>query len=450
MRTLALCMTAIVAVTLFTAAPAEAEIAWQNNLRDAHAKAQAEGKLLLLHFYSDNCVWCDRLEAGAFQSPEIAAAIDQRFVAVKVHANTNPKITTTFKVTKFPSDVIVTTTGQALSHTVSPQDPKRYLGMLAGAVAPRGVNNIAQSQPTAPQQTAPAPAASPTVNVATNSPPSYAQPAATQPTATQPPAAPQYAAMVPVQAQPQSTQQPPVAQQSPVQQFAAQTAPATSPVMPQLPSYTANQPPVATASAPVTASVSGFAMPPSAQPTFNTGTAGQLVGSRTAGMSLGLPPESTVPPTASTSPQEIKIDPAAIAAVDAKKEQTTRPELALDGFCPVTVIGEDQWLEGNPEFGVVHLGKLYLFASASKMQTFLKDPTPYTPVLNEIDVVRFYEEHVVVPGKRDYGVKDPVHNRMFLFADEQAMNHFIMAHTRYTDSAIELMKTAVLDANPQR
>ena len=123
-------------------------------------------------------------------------------------------------------------------------------------------------------------------------------------------------------------------------------------------------------------------------------------------------------------------------------------ELALDGYCAVTVINDDRWAEGSPQFGVIHLGKLYLFVSEEAMKTFLADPMPYTPVLNEIDVVRFFEEKKIVPGKREFGVKDPVHNRMFFFKDEAALKHFENTYERYTDPAIRVMEKAVKEANP--
>jgi protein disulfide-isomerase len=56
---------------------------------------------------------------------------------------------------------------------------------------------------------------------------------------------------------------------------------------------------------------------------------------------------------------------------------------------------------------------------------------------------------VIVAGKREWGVKDPNYHRMFFFADEAAMNHFIEEHSRYTEAAIEVMETAVRDANPE-
>ena len=59
MRTAAPKLLVMIAVSLMTSHVARAEISWESDLRTAHQKAAAENKLLLLHFYSDNCIWCD-------------------------------------------------------------------------------------------------------------------------------------------------------------------------------------------------------------------------------------------------------------------------------------------------------------------------------------------------------------------------------------------------------
>ncbi len=137
---------ALATVCALGSQPAFAEIQWQTQLKAAHAQAQSEGKMLLLHFYDDNCVWCERLEKGAFQSPEVQAAIQKNYVPVKIHAGKSPSIATTFKVTRFPTDVIVTTQGQALSHSVSPQDPNAYVAMLSQPIAGSQLASASSSQ----------------------------------------------------------------------------------------------------------------------------------------------------------------------------------------------------------------------------------------------------------------------------------------------------------------
>ncbi|MEO1527173.1 MAG: DUF255 domain-containing protein, partial [Planctomycetota bacterium] len=143
---------AIFTFALALASASQAEIAWEQNLKAAHARAAAEGKLMLLHFYSDNCGWCDKLEAGAFKSPAVADALANGYVAVKIHGMHNPKLTSMFKVRKYPTDVIVTTDGKALTHQVSPQQPDRYVAMLSGARSRHSQATTVASAPTQPTQ----------------------------------------------------------------------------------------------------------------------------------------------------------------------------------------------------------------------------------------------------------------------------------------------------------
>jgi len=359
---------------------ASAEIAWQEDLRTAHAQASAEGKLLLLHFYSDNCVWCERLEAGALKAPEVGATMQESFVPVKIHGGKNPKLTQMFNVKAFPTDVVVSIDGKMLSHSVSPQKAEDYLAMLRKIPQP-------SASPASDTPAAGYAASNAASNIAAGDElPDYARSPVSAAAANQNPATPGADTM------------------------AALSLPASPTVTSPAPMHSA-----------------GLELP--------SGTPGLLAGARSAGKPIDPPRSFDLPASESQSLTD-------------HTSVTDEPELAMQGYCAVTVIREDRWVEGNPKFGVVHLGKLYLFASDESMQTFLADPIPFTPVLNEIDVVRFFEERKIVPGKREWGLKDPTHNRMFFFADEAAMNHFWNEYKRYTGPAIEVMERAIRDAHP--
>ena len=49
-----------------------------------------------------------------------------------------------FKVTKFPTDVVVTVEGQTLTHRVSPQKSDRYVAMLSDCVASQPIAQVAE------------------------------------------------------------------------------------------------------------------------------------------------------------------------------------------------------------------------------------------------------------------------------------------------------------------
>jgi len=338
-------------------------IQWESDLRAAHARAQQENKHLLLHFYSDNCVWCDRLEAGAFKAPQVIDAINQNYVALKIHAGQNPSLAKTFRVSSFPTDVIVTTQGTALAHGTSPQAPQSYIAMLAQHLP--SPTEPAQSQP----QTMLAQNVSPTN---------------------------------------------PAVSQNPYGSATAATAATTQ-------TATATPAPTAVAATPTD---------PGMTPAASKGIPAVAVGHRSEVKTAGQTPE---------------------VVTDESAETPDQPRtLAMDGYCAVTLLEKNEWAEGNPKFGVIHLGQLYLFVDGDAMQRFLGNPEPFTPVLNGIDVVRFFEEKRIVQGKRDFGVRDPDHNRMFFFADEAALIHFEDQHARYTEAAISVTRRAAADANPRR
>ena len=121
------------AILCGTASQAQAKIAWESSLRKAHSRASQENKLILLHFIRDNCVYCDKLDAGAFKATEVENAIAENFVPLKINVSDskgNKKLAEMFKVDRFPMDVVVTTDGVARAHGISPQQPSRYVDML--------------------------------------------------------------------------------------------------------------------------------------------------------------------------------------------------------------------------------------------------------------------------------------------------------------------------------
>jgi len=406
MRTAAPKLLVMIAVSLMTSHVARAEISWESDLRTAHQKAAAENKLLLLHFYSDNCIWCDRLEAGAFKKENVGEAISRDYIALKVHATKSPKLASLFKVTKFPTDVIVTTDGQTLAHKVSPQQSERYIAMLTGCVASRPVAQVAEK----------------------------VDPAPLTPSGSSIPA----------------------------------SGPKPDPTLPVSTNNELSENSRSRLSNGVQATLAGSRGPSMTLP--NQATTGsfneQLTGDNNAAYEtaptapqLGLPNTQrstssraeTAAPTSSDLNSEVTTGITPTGTTPAANETPTaiaKPDLAMQGFCAVTVINENRWIEGKPEYGVIHLGKLYLFSSQQAMGLFLADPAPFTPVLNEIDVVRFFEERKIVKGKREFGVLDPIHNRMFFFADEAALKHFENEYERYTDAALEVMATAIKEANP--
>lgn len=96
------------------------------------------------------------------------------------------------------------------------------------------------------------------------------------------------------------------------------------------------------------------------------------------------------------------------------------------------------WKKGDKQFGAIHRGRTYLFASAEHQQRFLANPDAYAPALAGCDPVRFAERGEMVDGKRAYGLITP-DRRIYLFADEASRNRFEQSPAAYSNAIQQAM-----------
>lgn len=114
--------------------------------------------------------------------------------------------------------------------------------------------------------------------------------------------------------------------------------------------------------------------------------------------------------------------------------------MGLDGYCPVALISNGKWTKGDPKFGIIHRGRLYLFASEAEKQTFWQDPDRFAPILSGNDPVEFAESGRIVQGSRKHGVF--YRNQIFLFTSEDSLQRFWGSPKRYADVAVAAMARA--------
>ena len=106
------------------------------------------------------------------------------------------------------------------------------------------------------------------------------------------------------------------------------------------------------------------------------------------------------------------------------------PALALDGFCPVTLVDRRQWQAGDRQWGAIHRGRTYLFVGEAAQKAFLANPDRYSPVLSGNDPVMRLDHQQDVPGKREYGAF--YNDRIYLFTSEDTFQRFDRNPNRYT------------------
>jgi YHS domain-containing protein len=145
------------------------------------------------------------------------------------------------------------------------------------------------------------------------------------------------------------------------------------------------------------------------------------------------PPENRPPTNAQVN------GPPQTAQLGRPVSQPARPTMGLEGYCPVSLMNKQQWVAGNPQIGVTHRGRTYLFAGEAERQMFMADPDRYSPVAEGHDPVLALSGQMV-PGNRRHGVY--FRNRVYLFASDQSLNVFSQDPDRYAAQILEAMRQA--------
>ena len=106
--------------------------------------------------------------------------------------------------------------------------------------------------------------------------------------------------------------------------------------------------------------------------------------------------------------------------------------LALEGYCPVSIIEMKKWVKGDPAHRAVYDGRTYLFADAQGKQMFEANPAKYVPALGGDCVVALVEMGRRVPGNiRHASFHD---GRLYLFSNENAHKMFRAQPAKYADA----------------
>lgn len=366
---------AITAVMVWgSQATAHDQMPWQPTLEAAQQIAARTNRLVLVHFWSTRCKPCMRLESEVFSKPEVARALEPNFVMVKLNVDESPGTAQLYGVSSIPTDVVTLPNGRLVWQVQSPPAANQYVAQMNQAAA--GHRALVQG----PQ--APAVAAAPPAGVAPAGAPVAAGATAYGAPPAAPPAAPANDRYAEYFSQPAGAPPP--------------AGPAHYPAggMPQAPPE--ESPPLTAASQ----------QPPPASPVQPAAVG---YGAQAAAYQPKAPPAPQLPPGA--------------------------PPLALDGYCPTTLVEREQWVMGDVRFGAIHRGRTYLFLGPNEVQKFLADPEKYAPVLSGNDPVMAMDNQQLVPGRREFGVYSD--NRVYLFANEASRQRFEQNPRRYAAETLQ-------------
>jgi thiol-disulfide isomerase/thioredoxin/YHS domain-containing protein len=393
------------------AAPAAAQgVRWRTDLEAAKGEAAHTGRLVLLHFGATWCKPCKNLDETVFIQPQVAQAIEQQFVPVKFDVDHSRPIARQYEIGPIPADVVIAPTGEVMGRGTGYLPAAKYLDRLSGIAASAG------RKPFLPPSGA-------SQQIAGLGPAPY-QPSSNGPRVGQ---------KIPELPPPLTANPPSANALSGNGSLFMPPAPSGSPSAP-LGTGLLDAPPLQ--HAPQTP------INPQAQAAVPPGIPADLL----SGTPSNTPPSGA--PSVAERPKAHNGPPAATPP-----GQPGLPPLGFEGYCVVTLHRDFQYAKGDPQWGVIHEDRLYLFSTPQAKDQFLRDPHRYATVMSGYDVVILVETGQRVPGERRFGATFHAAGenspRIYLFANEASVLKFMANPIPYIER-LRQMRGRPLVQQPSR
>ncbi len=126
-------------------------------------------------------------------------------------------------------------------------------------------------------------------------------------------------------------------------------------------------------------------------------------------------------------------------------------DFALHGKCPVSLILDGKWVEGDAQWGIVHRDRTYLFSSKENYELFKSNPDRFSPLLSGYDPVIFHEQGKLLDGLEENGVfmGKNEEQHIVLFENAQTRAKFQANPKLYLDTVRQAVYLASRQADVQ-
>ncbi len=117
--------------------------------------------------------------------------------------------------------------------------------------------------------------------------------------------------------------------------------------------------------------------------------------------------------------------------VAARKKKSQDDQVALAGYCPVSLLKDQKLVPGRPDLAVEHDGRVFRFASEADQVAFLRKPDSFAPANDGRCPVSQVDRGDLKPGDPHWGVVYAGH--LYLFKDSGERERFVKDPERYAN-----------------
>jgi thioredoxin-like negative regulator of GroEL len=111
------------------------DVRWRSDYNVALKEAKDKGLPLIVDFYTDHCVYCDRLDATTYRDPVVVKAMNEQFIPVKINGEREGRLAQILQITSYPTVVMADPERKILGTMEGYQEPARFYENLQRALA---------------------------------------------------------------------------------------------------------------------------------------------------------------------------------------------------------------------------------------------------------------------------------------------------------------------------
>lgn len=158
----------------------------------------------------------------------------------------------------------------------------------------------------------------------------------------------------------------------------------------------------------------------------------RVVASTTGGNDKLVPPpaEPRKTPLAGEAPAAEHAGPGVGLPATVPDEDLVDVQVAMDGFCPVTLRKTRTWKAGSRDFSIEYDGQVFYFAAAEKLDEFKSDPARFAPRLLGCDPVVLSESDLAIRGSTKFGAF--YDGGLFLFESAESRAKFRKSPSKFS------------------
>jgi thiol:disulfide interchange protein len=116
-----------------TAEEAATEVTWLTSYEEAMTAAKKNKQPVMIDFYADWCGWCKRLDSDTYVDKDVVA-LAQDFVSLKIDADVEKELSSTYKVVGLPTILFIDASGNEIHRVVGYRPPEDFVKEMNSAL----------------------------------------------------------------------------------------------------------------------------------------------------------------------------------------------------------------------------------------------------------------------------------------------------------------------------